>query len=247
MPNVVKGSKHPRMVVVPYRPGYRFGLTVAVAVLFMAVMAAAYFVGEYSASRRFAADEQENVRLQQALGSSLAELETLRAELAAIGRTSEMDRRANIEVQTTVTQLRQRVTQLEQDVAFYRQVMSPEVEQPSVVVAEWSLQPTTTPRVFRYQAVFRQAGTGETVLEGAATISVLGLIDGEEATLAIEDVYHGDGGFQGKLRFRYFQNLEGEIMIPESFSPTQVVVEATSRSPAQSAMSRIFNWTISEG
>lgn len=247
MPNVVKGSKQHRMVVVPYRPGYRLAVSLLLGALLLGALYGAYFVGEYSASRRFSVDEQDNQRLQLILNDSQAQLVQLRAQLAEVGRTSALDQRATIEVQSTLTKLRQRVTQLEQDVAFYRQVMSPEVDKPGVIVAELSVQPTATPRVYRYKAVFRQAGTGDAMLDGDASISLLGLVDGEEATLIVEDLYQGSEGFQGKLRFRYFQNLEGEMLIPESFSPSQVVVEATSQSPAQSSMSRMFNWTYSEG
>ena len=30
-----------------------------------------------------------------------------------------------------------------------------------------------------------------------------------------------------KLRFKYFQNIEGDIVLPEGFLPSRVVVEST--------------------
>ncbi|MDX1492046.1 MAG: DUF6776 family protein [Pseudohongiellaceae bacterium] len=247
MPNVVKGSKQHRMAVVPHRPVYRIVISCVALVLVMALMAGSYYWGEYSAAKRFTVNEADNTVLQSLLDSALSELEQLQAYVATVEQTSEMDRAAAEEVQLTVNRLRQRVQQLEQDVTLYRQVMSPDVTQPTIIIAEANIQPTPQPRVFRYKVVFRQAGTGDDMIEAQASISLLGLQDGQEVTVPVSDVLEGGQEFQGKLRFRYFQNLEGEIRIPESFHPSQIVVEAESASSEQGMSSRLFNWALSEG
>jgi hypothetical protein len=247
MPNVVKGSKQHRMAVVPYRPRYRIAISLLGLVLLAVAMSGAYFAGEYFASRSYSVSASDNVLLRKTLVASQAELEQLRGQITVVGRTSEMDQAAVKEIQVTVSQLRQRVMQLEQDIIFYRQVMSPEAAQPGVIIAELSIHPTSSPRVYRYKAVFRQAGTGDDMLEGSVSISLLGKLEGEDATIAVEDVFQGGEGYLGKLGFRYFQNLEGEILIPEGFSPAQVVIDAESHSPAENVTSRMFNWSLSEG
>lgn len=247
MPNVVKGSKQQLMAVVPYRPKYRVFVSLLGLVLLLVAMLAAYFAGDFFASKSYSISATENVLLREKLFASQTELEQLRGQLTVVGRTSEMDQTAAKEIQLTVNQLRQRVTQLEQDIMFYRQVMSPEAAQSGVIIAELSLYPTSTPRLYRYKAVFRQAGTGDDMLEGSVSISLLGVLGGEETTIPVEDIFQGEEGFVGKLGFRYFQNLEGEIRIPEEFSPLRVVIDAESHSPAENVTSRMFNWSLSEG
>jgi uncharacterized protein HemX len=128
VPNVVKGSKHEKMVVVPYRPGRRFVLVVLL-VLGVAVSAVGGFMFGYSNTLRSQQSEQAT---QQELNELLIGAETenseLRRQIAILDRSSVMDQLATEEVQETIIGLRDLVAQLEQDIVYYRQVVSAETE-----------------------------------------------------------------------------------------------------------------------
>ncbi len=244
MPNVVKGSKHPRMIVVPYKPWYRVTFVVVLIMVILSAGVGGAYYGHFDASREQIADNQ---RLEAQLSQVREEAEALRAQVVISDRTSMMDQRANEEVQSTISSLRQKVMQLEQDVTFYRQVMSPETAESGLVVTEMTLSASEQVNTYRFKAVFRQAGAEGIVLEGSAQIEVVGTRDGERVAIPIQELLLKPAEFEGKLRFRYFQNLEGVMQIPASFTPEQIEISAVSSKPQEGKVERYFSWTVSEG
>lgn len=243
MPNVVKGSRQQRMVVVPYKPWRRFALVVFLVMGMGAVSAGGYLFGQYVASRNHLVTSADNQRLIQELASVRDEAAALRSQVTISGRTSVMDQRANEEVQSTINSLRQRIMQLEQDVSFYRQVMAPEQLETGLIIAEFDVTPAETPNHYRYKAVFRQAGAGDSVLEGRVEIAVSGVRNGESVEMPLQDLVPEPGTVESTLNFRYFQNIEGDIQVPEDFVPRQIEVRADSIKPTERKVEKIFNWT----
>ena len=102
MPNVVKGSKQEKMVVVPHRPGRRL-LLVTLLALGVGGSAVGGFIYGYATTQRSQQSEQAT---QQELSGQLlaaeAENAELRRQVAILDRSSVMDQRATEEVQGTI-------------------------------------------------------------------------------------------------------------------------------------------------
>lgn len=246
MVNVVKGSKQQAMMVVPYRPWYRTLVSISIVVALLAVAAGGYFYGRFDAERQYLVTGADNARLSQSLGQAQDEVSSLRSELAIAGRSNLVDQRVTEEVQSTVSALRQRIMQLEQDVSFYRQVLSPESDELGLIIAEFDVTPVDDAGHFHYKAVFRQAGAGDRVLEGKVQIAIAGRADEQRQVLALDKILPEDKTFDPALNFRYFQNLEGEFILPEGFVPEQVEVKAETSKPTAIKVEKIFSWSVVE-
>src|SRR6056300_996409 len=121
MPNVVKGSKQEQMVVVPYRPRQRVLFTLFL-VLGVAISAAGgWAYGYYKIMLTQQTELADQSELTAEIDSLRLENANLRRQIAILDRSSVMDQQANAEVQGTITSLRERVAQLEEDIVFYRQ------------------------------------------------------------------------------------------------------------------------------
>jgi len=243
MPGVVKGSKQQRMVVVPHRPWLRYTLLAGV----VTAAALGFGFGYLDAADEFATTSADNQQMALELADARDELLGLRSQVVISDRTSIMDQRANEEVQETINSLRQRIMQLEQDVMFYRQVMTPELADPGLIIAEFTVQPTDSPDTYRYRAVFRQAGAGDRELKGKVQIDVAGTRAGEKVLLPLQELVSGAETVNTVLNFRYFQNIEGELVVPADFLPAQVEIRAESMEPQQRKLEKLFNWTVAEG
>jgi len=246
MANAVKGSKQTRMVVVPYRPWLPAGLAVSIVTgLFCAALAGLYW-GYYGASREHIELSEENVLLSEALIQAQEQMTDLRAELAMTGQDNLVDQRAAEEVQSTINGLRQRITQLEQDVSFYRQVMAPESAELGLIIAQVQVLPASTPGVYRYRAVFRLAGAGDRNVQGSVEIMLAGQQGSERAVYPMAELMKAPTEFDGKLEFRYFQTLEGEFALPPDFVPEQIEVSARSTRPLEYSAEETFSWNVEE-
>ena len=245
MPNVVKGSKHEKMIVVPYRPGRRFVL-VALLVLGVAVSAVGGFMFSYSNTLRSQQSEQAT---QQELNELLIGAETknseLRRQIAILDRSSVMDQRATEEVQTTIIGLRDRVAQLEQDIVYYRQVVSAETEDTGLIISQLDIDVTRESNRYRYKLVLRQQDAdGDTFLTGHVNINLVGSQGEEKQILSLRDLSAEQDQLDIRLRFKYFQNIEGELVLPDNFIPDRLQVAAVSVEPVGKSINQDFSWVV---
>ena len=245
MPNVVKGSKQERMVVVPYRPGRRFVL-VCLLVLSIGASAIGSFMFGYSNTLRSQQSEQAT---QQELSEQLIGAETenseLRRQVAILDRSSVMDQRATEEVQTTIIGLRDRVAQLEQDIVYYRQVVSAETEDTGLIISQLDIDATRESNRYRYKLVLRQQDAdGDTSLIGHVNINLVGSQGEEQQILSLRDLSAEQDQLNIRLRFKYFQNIEGELVLPDNFVPDRLQVAAVSVEPVEKSINQNFSWVV---
>ena len=246
MANAVKGSKQTRMVVVPYRPWLPLVLGVSFASTVLIAAVAGLYWGYYGASREHVIVGEENVLLSEALIQAQEQIASLRSDMAMTGRDNLVDQRAAEEVQSTINGLRARIMQLEQDVSFYRQVMTPDAAELGLIIAEVLVVPASTPGSYRYRAVFRLAGAGDRNVEGSVVMTVAGQQGDERQVHPRADLMRAPSEFVDTLEFRYFQILEGEFDLPPGFAPEQIEVRAKSTRPLEYTAERIFSWSVEE-
>ncbi|MDA0281590.1 MAG: hypothetical protein O3C29_14335 [Proteobacteria bacterium] len=245
MPNVVKGSKQEKMVVVPYRPGRRFVLVCFLA-LGIGASAIGGFMFGYSNTLR---SQQFELATRQELSDQLIGTETenseLRRQVAILDRSSVMDQRVTEEVQATIIGLRDRLARLEQDVVYYRQVVSAETEDTGLIISQLDIDATRESNRYRYKLVFRQQDAdGDTFLTGHVNINLVGSQGEEQQILSLRDLSAEQDQLDIRLRFKYFQNIEGELVLPDNFVPDRMQVAAVSVEPVEKSINQNFSWVV---
>ncbi len=245
MPNVVKGSKQQKMVVVPHRPGRRFVSILLITLAVAATAAGGFGYGYYTTISQQQGDLAERVELQQQISALQAENGDLRRQITILDRSSQMDQRANEEVQSTISGLRTRVAQLEQEIVYYRQVVNEETEDTGLTIGQFDISATDQSRRYRYKLVMRQQDAdGDTYLIGHANVNLIGTIGGEQQILPLRDISEDVEQLDMRLRFRYFQNIEGELALPEGFTPERVQIAAVADEPVEKNISQNFTWVV---
>jgi hypothetical protein len=245
VPNVVKGSKQEKMVVVPYRPGRRFAL-VTLLVLGAGAGAVGGFMFGYTNTLRIQQSEQAT---QQELSEQLISIETenaeLRRQVAILDRSSVMDQLASEVVQETLLSLRGRVGQLEQDVVYYRQVVSAEIEDTGLIISQLDIDATREANRYRYKLVLRQQDAdGDTFLTGYVNVNLVGSQGEEQQILSLRELSAEQDELNIRLRFKYFQNIEGELVLPDNFVPDRLQVAAVSVEPVGKSINQDFSWVV---
>jgi hypothetical protein len=245
MPNVVKGSKQERMVVVPHRPLRRVLFTAAVLLGVLVSALGGWAYGYYKTML-----SQETIRADRA--ELIADLQTaqtenaeLKRQIAILDRASVMDQRANEEVQTTIRTLRERVAQLEEDIVFYRQVVTEETEDTGLVIGQFDISATAQADRFRYKLVMRQEDAdGDTYLQGHLNINIVGQQNNEQVVYSLRDISSDEDQLDIRLRFKFFQNIEGVMELPEGFTPVRIQIAAASTEPVEKTLNQDFSWVV---
>lgn len=242
--STVKGSKQYSLKVVPHRPGRR-ALQVLLALIFVgAALAAAYFGGYWQGMGRQSNALAERDRLQIELTEAREELAQHRQQVANLAVASEVDQMASEEVRGEVIDLRRQIASLEADISFYRGLMSPSEDSNGLTLGEVTITETPVTGRFAFKIVVQQVATNHQVLSGVLNADVIGRSDGGVTRVPLYQLSSDIDTQDIKLRFKYFQNVEGELTLPEGFVAERLELAARSSGRTGDSVEKSFPWPV---
>ncbi len=165
--------------------------------------------------------------------------EQLSQELAVAQRARQVSENALQALKQSVFELDQQMVDQREEVSFYQRLLDAGGSVRGLAVHEFQLAPTTSPRVFRYRLVLTQNLKKTRRVEGSVTLSVTGISDDRAVKLGASAL--GVSPPLQAFEFKYYQQLQGTLTLPEGFSPTEVIVFAENGDRSQSA-EEVFPW-----
>ena len=245
MPNVVKGSKQEKMVVVPHRPGRRLVLITSTFLLVVATVLACFTYYQTTLSQSITdADQLSLVRQIEELES---ENLSLSRKITILDRSGVMDRKVAEDMHETIDSLRNRIAKLEQDIVFYRNVIVGDRDDTGLTISNWEVSAINEEGRYRYKLMLRQQNAdGDTFLTGHVNINLVGRKDEENVFFPLRDISSDQEQTDIKLRFKFFQIIEGELMLPLGFVPDRVQIIGVENSPIQKSLDQSFDWVLPE-
>jgi hypothetical protein len=243
----VKGSKQYEMKVVAYHPGRRYALVFAIAASIVFVAALSYWYGGTSARQAYLQAVEERDTLRVEVVSRGEQIDELRQQVANLELGSQVDRKASEGVRTEVIELKSRIAQLQEDISFYRSLMAPSDNQRGLTIGSLDVLSTGVPRQYEYKLIVQQLATRHTLLNGSLKFNVVGRQREKMVTLPLKDLSDSVAQENIKLRFKYFQTLEGRLQLPEEFEPVRIELVARSTGKQAVVVEKKFGWLVQEG
>jgi len=243
----VKGSKHYDMVVVKRRPRHVIGgLVLLVVALVASLIWSSYQLGvdEGLSTRVWIVQERDD--LAQKLKQSVSLTETYRQEVAALKLADEIDLQADVGVQQTILELQTQLARVQEEVQFYKGVMLPKVEHKGLRIERLKVENSGEPNRFKYNLLLTQVVNKYDYVQGDVEINLVGDEDNLGSNLPLGDISTQDQD-SIRFRFRYFQNIDGELMLPDGFTPKEVMVVAQATGGSSQRLERRFTWQVGEG
>lgn len=232
-------------MVVPYRPGRRVLFTLLLLTGVAVSAAGGWGYAYYTTVLTQQGEQAEKRELSAQLTDLRQENEALKRQIAILDRSSAVDQQTGAELQETLTALRQRVAQLEEDVLFYRQVVEEETEETGLVIGQLDIDATRSPDRYRYKLVMRQQDAdGDTYLTGHLNFNLVGQLQDQQVILPLRDLSEVEDELDIRLRFKYFQNIEGELALPEGFQPDRIQIAAVATEPVSKRINEDFGWVV---
>ena len=232
-------------MVVPYRPGRRVLFTLMLLTGVAVSAAGGWGYAYYATVLTQQGERAEKRELSAQLTDLRQENEALKRQIAILDRSSAVDQQTGAELQETLTALRQRVAQLEEDVLFYRQVVEEETEETGLVIGQLDIDATRSPDRYRYKLVMRQQDAdGDTYLTGHVNFNLVGQLQDQQVILPLRDLSEFEDELDIRLRFKYFQNIEGELALPEGFQPDRIQIAAVATEPVSKWINEDFGWVV---
>ena len=241
---IVKGSKQLKMIVVPYRPWRKTLACLGILLLVAATGGGFYFYG-YSEGVFINGDaRQERDELIVQVDFMSSQLNILQQELTNSEQANAVDRQALEEVQGTIINLRETIAQLEEDVLYYKQIMSPENTETGLMISQLDLLQTDLQNRIRYRLELRQAGNNDNLVSGYVNVNILGTRDRQEISMPLRSLAVEEDQLDIKLQFRYFQNIQGELILPDGFLPLGVQILAVDEGNNGKTIRKSFAWLV---
>jgi hypothetical protein len=223
----------------PWRHRLKVGGSVLASVLVL------WGVFEYGFSRAGydnASLLQEREAMQEGLKAAKEENRRLSERISILERAAQVDQQAYAQVEESLKQAQDEMLELKEEVAFYRGIVSPAETASGLAVTRFQLENIGEEHTYRFKLVLSQLKTNNRVVKGYARVAFDGVMAGEQRQLDLKELSRGKQD-RLKLRFKYFQDIEGDVVLPEGFLPSRVLVEVVPTGKNATRLKKSFDWS----
>ena len=209
--------KTPRIV----QPSGRRPLLLLVLLALVAALAAwlAYDYGQRRGGYFAGRSDARIGELEQRLRALTAECDEQRELAARYQRASQIDRAAVGQVREELAALQEERSELEQQVAFLRSLISGEVN--ALQVSRLTLEREGEGNSYRFSFLVSKRAKSDARISGTVDLKLVGQLQGRESVLASDKL-----GLSGPLKmgFKHFQKFEGTLELPAGFIPRELLI-----------------------
>lgn len=229
-------------VVIRHRPGYRLRRTAILLVFTVVAAVVGYATGLAQSGFRFSSAEESNQVLEAEVEKLRDDYRKARQQLINLERGRAIDEQALNQARKTIVDLETRIGSLQSDLTFYKNIMAPSETSKGLQVDSFTLARARNNDSYDFKLVLTQVGNNKSYISGVVAVNVIGLRDEEKEVIALRDLSEDIADLGVKFRFRYFQDVEGSLKLPEEFEPLEIQVVAQAEGKKSSQAERTFNW-----
>lgn len=234
-----------KLIVRPHHPRWLIVRAILVVVALVVLGWGVYETGRAIAGHDFVAAREERRQLLNDLQRNERENADLRARLAIVERSSQVDSVAHGDLRTMLADLNAEILTLREELEFYRGIVSPADTRRGLRVHDLRLEPMDGTQAWRFRLVLIQAMQHDRQAQGTARLTIVGTGVGSPQRIALSEL--GDVPEDGiAFDFRYFQEFDGDILLPEGFVPNRVEVELVPRSSRDGRVEQVFDWPVDQ-
>ena len=190
-------------------------------------------------------------RERQAYENEIAVLESeivsLKEQIALLETHRNIDREAYSEVETSLAELQAKIQEQKDAIAFYRGIVSPKDGNKGLRVQDLKLTRGSDEREYNIRLVLVQAMQHDRKVSGNVNLTIEGDQDGVDTTYSYAQLLPEEGKPEWAFSFRYFQDFDRQVILPDGFTPHRVNIEVQSRTRSISSIAESYSWATSQG
>lgn len=180
-------------------------------------------------------------QLQAQLEESQAEIVENKRQATMLERNNHIDDDASSQLKETLVQTQNEVLVLKKELSFYKSIVAPEQGSRSLAIQTIQLKANAAGG-YDYKIMVSQRGRNDQFARGTVDVSIEGVSKGQPVTLKLAEVSN-DTKEPMKFGFKYFQNFEGAMILPEAFQPDFIHVNVKPSKGKIKAIDEQFAWS----
>jgi hypothetical protein len=218
------------------------GLTAMVVISFFL----GYLGGGRSAVVELASDPQTAYSLKAQVARLEEALKESRGQVEMLQTRHEVDSQAQEFLRLEIAGHKEQMSEIQEGLRFYRSLMSPDDIATGLSIREPELMQSDRAGAIAFRVVAQQEARRHKLIEGKLTVEVSGMLNGEQVTYPLSELSRDYSEDAMKIKFRYFQTIEGEFELPVGFEPSDIYVLAKARKPQKVEVGQRFPWKLQE-
>lgn len=175
------------------------------------------------------------------------EIVALKQEVALLETHRDIDREAYRKVEASFATLEVKIQEQRDAIAFYRGIVSPKDGNSGLRVQALRLTRGATERTYNLRLVLVQSMQHDRKVSGDVSLSVEGSQDGVATSYTYSQLLPESADKSWIYSFRYFQNFDRQLVLPDGFTPQRIKIEVNSKTRSIASIEEIFSWTRSLG
>jgi len=172
--------------------------------------------------------------------SLTSRLDTNRRRREVAEQEASVMRKANQLLRETESNRQAELNRLQTELDFYRRLAGTSGTQSGLAIYHLELSPTASDRVFHFILTLTQNLRRSAIVSGKVRIDVEGTLEDQFFSLPWSQVTDGNQP-EPAFRFKYFQQLEGYLELPERFEPARLLLSLEVNGQKK-PVARTFDW-----
>ena len=234
------------LIVKPHKP-WRTRFYLLLLVIILAIGGWTLFeYGRFTAGFDSVDSKEERIRLLNMQKELENQIEDVREQKAVLERATQIEKKAYADLNENLKVLQAEIIELKGELAFYRGIVSPANASAGLRLQKFGLESNGQKRGFRSKVVLTQVLKNDRLARGNVRIKVEGLVNDQARTLDLSDLTEKRVK-ELKYRFKYFQTLEQDLMLPEGFTPLRATIQVVpSSGKSRQMIEKTIDWPNEE-
>jgi len=176
-----------------------------------------------------------------ALVDSQREVENVRRQLAILERSEQIAKVASNELQQNLRDRQEEIAGLRADLAFYSRLTGGNTKRESLTAHSIHLRSVANSPAFNFTVTLTQNLKKGQIVSGRVRINVEGIQNQKLVTLQWPDLSQEKESEGVGFSFKYFQRVQGTLLLPSDFIPNKIRIIAEMRGD-NSPIEQEFAW-----
>jgi len=171
----------------------------------------------------------------------------LKEEVALLETHRDIEREAYKDVEASLTALQAKIQEQTDAISFYRGIVSPADGTAGLRVQDLRLTRGHSERAYNVRLVLVQSLKHDRKVSGDVSLSIEGDQGGAATTYGLSQLLPEEASANWVFSFRYFQDFDREIILPDGFTPEKITIEVRSKTRSIASIEESYAWKTSLG
>lgn len=217
-------------------------MRVALGALALAILYLVFEFGRIQAGYNVVDAAGERGALEKEIAELSREIKRLEEQIIMLETEAEIEAAAYKDVEASLIELQAKIQEQQDAIGFYRGIVSPADGNAGLRVQDLKLSRTEAERAWNVRLVLVQAMKHDRKVSGNVVLTIEGLENGEQKTYTYSDLLPEDADGSWAFSFRYFQDFDREVILPDGFTPERVHIAVQSRTRSIASIEESFSW-----